>query len=190
MNTTARFRSIVVWVLLAPGLVACGLAAANQDERASDSTKEIRSRFDTFEGLVREIPMEEWDNYFFDSPFSVAFKDGGLEIGSDRFHDRVEGFLDSPESDGLSLGFELHQVWTVAGRLALVRGDVQAKVGRGGPVRPFAELLVKRDGAWRTVASYVGSPWEEDGVVEGVRASGRGVTACACEPCRTCSSRR
>lgn len=189
MNTAVRFRNSCTWVLLAPALVSCGVAAADQAERTSDSMEEIQDRFEAFEGPVREIPREGWDEYFLDSSFSVAFQDGGLEIGSDRFRDRVEGFLESPESDGLSLDFELHQVWAVGGRVALVRGDVQAKVGRDGPTRPFYELMVKKKGAWRTVASYVGPPEEGGGVADG-RSGVRGGTACDREPCRTCSSRR
>lgn len=189
MNTSVRFPRILTWAFLPTALVACGFAVAERTEAGTDPVQEIHERFSGFEGLARQIPMEEWDGYFLDTPFSIAVRDGEIQIGKDRFHRRVEEFLRSPESEELSFDFDLKKVWSIAGRVALVRGEIEAKVGPDGPVRPFTELLVKSGGRWRTIFSHVQSASNEFEWDDGGRDT-PGRAACSCEPCRHCSRER
>ena len=110
------------------------------------------------------------------------------EIASDAFHERLEDFLESPESGDVPHAFDLDRVWVLMGRLAWVQGDVDATVGSDGVSRPFAELLVRVRGEWKTVFSWVD---------EGSRSASRSARAktsaragCSCGPCAGCSSRR
>jgi hypothetical protein len=183
MSTRFRLLQILMGILSLFALAAWGLAAGQSSYFRSDPKQEISSRFDGFEGPVREIPGERWDQYLLDSRFAVSVQDRSIEVGWDRFHERVQDFLGSSESLGVSLEFDLSRIYSLLGRLASVQGKVTATNGGERVVRPFVDVLVKVGGEWRAIFSYVGSP-------VGIEKRNQNRTACSCRPCAGCSRAR
>jgi len=131
--------------------LSCARASEREPFDEEEIKAQVSAKFTRYNGIKATI--EDWDEYFLDSPNIGNIHDGNLMIGWQTFHE--DSVKDWEVIKDVIATFSNIQVFPINSQTAWATGDFE--MAKGDDVRRsrFFDALIKTEAGWKVIMSYV-----------------------------------